>query len=166
MQGPVITVLKVMLQIFLTCIFLHSGRIKHVNNIPWFLTLNKECKLKILGFISLGSRGWGMTLTSHFHLVWMCGAIPLLPQEEFYLYYVLDITLSIAGWENQIFKREIYFLCLVLYQEPFFGKLFFIYMYLISVAYRGGGLGRSNPPPRNSEGPPKSCQTQPNCKNC
>jgi len=29
-----------------------------------------------------------------------------------------------------------------------------------------GGLGSSNPPPRNSEGPPKSCQTQPNCENC
>ena len=27
-----------------------------------------------------------------------------------------------------------------------------------------GGLGCSNPP-RNSEGPPKSCQTQPDCEN-
>ena len=34
-----------------------------------------------------------------------------------------------------------------------------------SVAYRGG-LGVFNPPPRNSEGPPKSCQTQPDCENC
>ena len=35
-----------------------------------------------------------------------------------------------------------------------------------SVAY-GGGLGRFKaPPPRNSEGPPKSCQTQPDCKHC
>ena len=35
------------------------------------------------------------------------------------------------------------------------------------VAYREGGLGGggSNPPsPRNSEGPPKSCQTQPDCE--
>jgi hypothetical protein len=32
-----------------------------------------------------------------------------------------------------------------------------------TVAYRGGG---STPPPRNSEGPPKSCQTQPDCENC
>ena len=30
---------------------------------------------------------------------------------------------------------------------------------------RRGGLGCSNPPPRNSEGPPKSCQTQPDCEN-
>ena len=29
-----------------------------------------------------------------------------------------------------------------------------------------GGLGGSTPPPRNSEGPPKSCQTQPDCENC
>jgi len=29
-----------------------------------------------------------------------------------------------------------------------------------------GGLGCSTPPPRNSEGPPKSCQTQPDCENC
>ena len=30
-----------------------------------------------------------------------------------------------------------------------------------------GGFGRFNPPPpRNSEGPPKSCQTQPDCENC
>ena len=29
-----------------------------------------------------------------------------------------------------------------------------------------GGLGCSNPPLRNSEGPPKSCQTQPDCENC
>ena len=29
---------------------------------------------------------------------------------------------------------------------------------------RGGGLGGSNP--LNSEGPPKSCQTQPDCENC
>ena len=35
----------------------------------------------------------------------------------------------------------------------------------ISVAYRGG-VGGSNPPPRNSEVPPKSCQTQPHCENC
>jgi len=33
-----------------------------------------------------------------------------------------------------------------------------------AVAYRGGSLGCSNPP-RNSEGPPKSCQTQPDCEN-
>jgi len=30
------------------------------------------------------------------------------------------------------------------------------------VAYQGGGV--STPPPRNSEGPPKSCQTQPDCE--
>ena len=78
-------------------------------------------------------RGWSMNLNSHFHLVWMSGAIPLLPQEEFYLYDVLDITLSIAGWENQIFKKKISFLCLVLCQEPFFRKLFFVYMYLICI---------------------------------
>jgi len=36
-----------------------------------------------------------------------------------------------------------------------------------SVAYRGGGLGGGvQPPPPNSEGPPKSCQTQPDCENC
>ena len=33
-----------------------------------------------------------------------------------------------------------------------------------SVAYRGGVWG-VHPPPRNSEGPPKSCQTQPDCEN-
>ena len=33
------------------------------------------------------------------------------------------------------------------------------------VAYRGGGLGGgSTPPARNSEGPPKSCQIQPDLK--
>jgi len=31
------------------------------------------------------------------------------------------------------FKKKICFLCLVLCQEPFFGKLFFIYMYLICI---------------------------------
>jgi len=30
---------------------------------------------------------------------------------------------------------------------------------------RGGGVGRFQPP-RNSEDPPKSCQTQPDCENC
>ena len=31
----------------------------------------------------------------------------------------------------------------------------------------GEGLGCSIPPtPRNSKGPPKSCQTQPDCENC
>jgi len=29
-----------------------------------------------------------------------------------------------------------------------------------------GGLGGSNTPSRNSEGPPKSCQTQLDCENC
>ena len=29
----------------------------------------------------------------------------------------------------------------------------------------GRGFGPP-PPPRNSEGPPKSCQTQPDCENC
>ena len=45
---------------------------------------------------------------------------------------------------------------------------------LLEVGKRGGqwrtegwgGLRCSNPPPRNSEGPPKSCQTQPDCENC
>ena len=35
----------------------------------------------------------------------------------------------------------------------------------LSVAYRGGEVGVFNPPPRNSEGPQKSCQTQPDCEN-
>jgi len=30
---------------------------------------------------------------------------------------------------------------------------------------RGGGCS-NRPLPRNSEGPPKSCQTQPDCENC
>ena len=34
---------------------------------------------------------------------------------------------------------------------------------LQTVAYRGG-VGVFNPPPRNSEGPPKACQTQPHCE--
>jgi hypothetical protein len=35
------------------------------------------------------------------------------------------------------------------------------------VAYgRGFGGGGSNPRPRNSEGSPKSYQTQPDCENC
>jgi len=34
-----------------------------------------------------------------------------------------------------------------------------------AVAYRTEG-GFKSPPPRNSEGPPKSCQTQPDCENC
>ena len=39
--------------------------------------------------------------------------------------------------------------------------------YTETVAYRGGGgLRGSTPPPRNSEGPPKSCQTQSDCENC
>ena len=33
-----------------------------------------------------------------------------------------------------------------------------------SVAYRGGCWGSTLP--RNSGGPPKSCQTQPDCENC
>ena len=37
---------------------------------------------------------------------------------------------------------------------------------LESVAYPGGGWRFNPPPPRNSEGPPKSCQTQPDCENC
>ena len=35
-----------------------------------------------------------------------------------------------------------------------------------AVAYRGGFWGFKPPPPRNSEGPIKSCQTQPDCENC
>ena len=36
------------------------------------------------------------------------------------------------------------------------------------VAYRGGFGGgvQTAPPPRNSEGHLKSCQTQPDCENC
>jgi len=30
----------------------------------------------------------------------------------------------------------------------------------------GGGFGVFKPPPRNSESPPKSCQTKPDCENC
>jgi len=36
----------------------------------------------------------------------------------------------------------------------------------VSVVYRGGVLGWFKPPPRNSEGPPKLWQTQPDCENC
>jgi len=32
--------------------------------------------------------------------------------------------------------------------------------------HTGGGGFKFLPPPRNSEGPPKSCQTQPDCENC
>ena len=37
-----------------------------------------------------------------------------------------------------------------------------------AVAYRGAGAwgGLKIPPPRNSEGPPKSCHIQPDCENC
>jgi len=36
-----------------------------------------------------------------------------------------------------------------------------------TVAYLGGGAFNPPPPtPRNSEGPPKLCQTQPDCENC
>ena len=34
--------------------------------------------------------------------------------------------------------------------------------FVVSGVPRGG----FKPPPRNSEGPPKSCQTQPDCENC
>ena len=37
--------------------------------------------------------------------------------------------------------------------------------HLQAVVYRGGVWG-VQPPPRNSKGPPKSCQTQPDCENC
>jgi len=36
----------------------------------------------------------------------------------------------------------------------------------VQVAYRGEGVGVFKPPLRNSDGPPKSCQTQPDCENC
>ena len=37
----------------------------------------------------------------------------------------------------------------------------------IPVAHGGVGVGGfKHPPPRNSEGPPKSCQTEPDCENC
>ena len=35
-----------------------------------------------------------------------------------------------------------------------------------AVAYRGGRVRGFKTPPRNSEGPPKLCQTQPDCENC
>ena len=39
---------------------------------------------------------------------------------------------------------------------------------LETVTYRGEGEGvvQPHPRPRKSEGPPKSCQTQPDCENC
>jgi len=49
------------------------------------------------------------------------------------------------------------------------GKKFYHYIRMHgkqnTVAYREGGL-EGLTPPRNSEGPPKSCQTQPDCENC
>jgi len=35
-----------------------------------------------------------------------------------------------------------------------------------AAACSGIPKGGSNTPPRNSEGPPKLCETQPNCENC
>ena len=37
--------------------------------------------------------------------------------------------------------------------------------YSLSSSGVRGGFGVFKPPPRNSEGPPKSCQTQPDCEN-
>ena len=47
-------------------------------------------------------------------------------------------------------------------------RLFYAYSApLHTVVYRGGVWGFKPPPlPRNSEGPPKSCQTQPDYENC
>ena len=39
------------------------------------------------------------------------------------------------------------------------------FIILVPVAYRGGVWGVQTSP-QNSEGPPKSCQTQPDCENC
>ena len=40
------------------------------------------------------------------------------------------------------------------------------FTFTATVAYREGGVWgiQTPPPPRNSEGPPKSCQTQPDCE--
>ena len=40
------------------------------------------------------------------------------------------------------------------------------WIHLAAVEYWGGGLGVSKPPLRDSDVPPKSCQTQPDCENC
>jgi len=47
-------------------------------------------------------------------------------------------------------------------------ELYSKFILFIPVAYRGGeGFGGVQPPPpRNSEGPPKSCQNQTDCENC
>jgi len=49
--------------------------------------------------------------------------------------------------------------CRVSVEEICFATIF------APVAYRGGIWGVNPPPPRNSEGPPKSCQTHPDCEN-
>ena len=41
-----------------------------------------------------------------------------------------------------------------------------LYLILNTSGVPKGGLGCSNPPPRDSEGPPKSCKTQPDCEIC
>ena len=39
-------------------------------------------------------------------------------------------------------------------------------VHLISGIPRGGVIWGVQTPPQNFEGPPKSCQNQPNCENC
>jgi len=49
-----------------------------------------------------------------------------------------------------------------------FHLFYFILFYFIYLSHwrTEGGLEVFKPPPRNYEGPPKSCQTQPDCENC
>ena len=81
----------------------------HAEHLLGHMQPNNEWVQRVLSF---GSRGWDMNLTFHRHLVWMSGANIYSHNTqcchawgEFYLYDVLEITLSIACRGNLIFKK-------------------------------------------------------------
>ena len=80
--------------------------------------------------------------------------------------YFLFIYLFRLKVEIRIKYKNFQILFLFIIYSYFLFIYLFIYKCLSAVAYRGGVFGGFNPPPRNFEGPPKSCQTQPDCENC
>jgi len=85
-----------------------------------------------------------------------------LKKKVYFIYFIFPVS-----WFAYIQKASVHCLCISFTHCSYWPAVILeATLYWHAVAYWEEGLGVFKPPPRNSESPPKSCQTQPDCENC
>ena len=110
-------------------IFTLPHNIQNITWVPPSLIINRYW-----GVVSLGSRSWVMKLTTHFHLVWMSGDIPVLPMHKesftFMMCWISDYPLCA---KKIIFLKRKYLFSVLYYARKYSCGNGFIYVYHICI---------------------------------